>query len=121
MQLGNSITLTCRGISHSGTLTLCAGWLYAERQFPHPSPTPFTCIAGLVGVKIDRQCLNWKWSPTAACSCWGFGFSVAQDGGQKGLGCRAQAHPLQSHLEGLLGELRWAMHPFATRVTQTRA
>lgn len=38
--------------------------------------TPLTCIAGLVGVKIDWQSLNWKWSLNAACSCWGFEFSL---------------------------------------------
>ena len=46
------------------------------RPWPRPPPTPLTCIAGLVGVKIDWQRLNWKWSLKAACSCWGFEFSL---------------------------------------------
>lgn len=39
--------------------------------------TPLTCIAGLVGVKIDWQSLNWKWSLNAGYSCLGFEFSLS--------------------------------------------
>jgi hypothetical protein len=57
-------------------------WWKTKHHHPLPCslsasrPVPLTCIAGLVGVKIDWQCLNWKWSLNAACSCWGFEFSV---------------------------------------------
>lgn len=69
---------------------------------PPAHPTPLTCIAGLVGVKIAGQRLNWKWSPAAARSCWGFGFSGRRDGSGKG----AQAGPssrLVTRPSGALG------------------
>lgn len=69
MQLGNSITLACGGISHSGTLTLCASQMGCVLENSFPLPSQSTCIAGLVGVKIDRLSLNWKWSLSALCSC----------------------------------------------------
>lgn len=77
-----------RRFTQQGLQPMCeAGCLHGEKQnnaarpLPFsrsapPPPTPLTCIAGLVGVKIDRQSLNWKWSLNAGYSCWGFEFSL---------------------------------------------
>lgn len=74
-----------QGIPPSGTLTLRAGPAGSVLESRPPAhPTPLTCIAGLVGVKIAGQRLNWKWSPAAARSCWGFGFSGTRHGSGKG-------------------------------------
>lgn len=88
--LRNAKLLLWRDISHSRDFSPCmrrAGCLHGEKQnntTPSPAPRPvclspltlLTCIAGLVGVKIDWQSLNWKWSLNAGYSCWGFEFSL---------------------------------------------
>lgn len=115
-------------------------WRKTKQYHPLPcssarlSPlTLLTCIAGLVGVKIDWQSLNWKWSLNAGYSCWGFEFpptpaSRAADGenwwgtcrstedrsqgswivsasGSLGAQARTRAGPLTSGT----GDLRWGM------------
>lgn len=77
-----------RRFTQQGLQPMCeAGCLHGEKQnnaarplpcsrSALPPPTPLTCIAGLVGVKIDRQSLNWKWSLNAGYSCWGFELSL---------------------------------------------
>lgn len=83
----NAELLLWRDILHSGNFspwgrqTAC---MEKNKTIPPPSLLPvclspltlLTCIAGLVGVKIDWQSLNWKWSLNAGYSCWGFEFSL---------------------------------------------
>lgn len=111
-----------------------------------PPPTPLTCIAGLVGVKIDRQSLNWKWSLNAGYSCWGFEFSLtpanrAADGENwRGIcrraeqwghgewidpvsaypGAQASAPRTRAGPQITTVELRWAMLLSARLVMRTR-
>lgn len=134
--LGNSITRTCRRhrAPWDENLPCRAGWLPAGE--PPPAPPPSPCIAGLVGVKIAGQRLNWKWAPTAARSCWGFGFAVTRDSTGTGAwsewpgsAARAGRDPppgtlaasQQSRLQEFAGGLLWAMHPSATSVIPIRA
>lgn len=73
------------------TCGLCAG-----RQSPPPQPNSIYMHSWPGRCKNSRQRLNWKWSPTAACSCCrGFGFSVPPVLPRPRLSRRSAGHPLR--------------------------
>lgn len=85
--LRNAKLLLWRDILPSRNFSPCmrqAACMEKNKTIPPPPLLPvrlspltlLTCIAGLVGVKIDWQSLNWKWSLNAGYSCWGFEFSL---------------------------------------------
>lgn len=152
----NAKLLVWRDGLHSRDFSPCvrqAACMVKNKTTPPPpllsvgSPPPLTCIAGVVGVKIDRQCLNWKWSLNAGYSCWGFEFSLtpanrAADGENwRGIcrraeqwgqgewidpasaypGAQASAPRARAGPQITTVELRWAMQLSAHLAMRTRA
>lgn len=78
--------------------------------------TPLTCIAGLVGVKIDWQRLNWKWPLSAACSCRVLSSLWHQPASQQmGRTGEGRGGGLSSGTKGLLDELSTLVCPWELR------
>lgn len=145
MQLGNSITLTCRGISLSGTLTRRARQagcsLGRKRSPPPPHPNAIYMHSW------PGRCKNRQAAPelemVTDCCLQLLGFRVLRDTGRLGEGSPAGAEQRdpppgasalavpgdhwapsaaqgRSRLSELAEELIWAMHRFARLAIQIR-